>query len=225
MPKWIVGDDIDKTLMEKVSSAVRRYPPMRLVTGVVVLTLLMTFGCGRKDEVKRILESPISYQSYVSPWAEFERYKTWDWVSAMVDGADETRAANPELRRAMQEGVARQMSIRGYKRTSVAPDIVVNYHYATTTIDKDYVKKMYNGTYYPEYRMDFEGPRSARNRWEEGFLVVFIFETASRRMIWRGSAQAEVTNEAPVEESEKRLKKVLKWMFTSLPGRPSWEMD
>lgn len=198
---------------------------MRLVTGVVVLTLVLTGGCGRKDEVKRILESPISYQSYVSPWADFGRYKTWDWVSATTDAADDTHVASPELRRAMQEGVAKQMNIRGYKRTSVAPDIAVNYHYAKTTIDRDYVKKMYDGSYYPEYRMDFEGPRSARSRWEEGSLIVFIFETASRRLIWRGSAQAEVTDEAPVEESKKRLDRVLKWMFTSLPGRPSWEMD
>ncbi len=197
---------------------------MRLVTGVV-LVLIAAAGCGSKDDVKRILESPISYQSYVSPWAEFERYKTWDWVAAPAAGADETRVRDPQLRRAMEEGVARQMSVRGYKRTAISPDIVVNYHYATNTINRDYIKKMYDGSYYPDYRMDFEGPRSARSRWEEGSLVVFVFETVSRRMIWRGSAHAEVTDKAPIEESKKRLNEALKWMFTSLPGRPAWEME
>lgn len=197
---------------------------MQRLTGIV-LALVLLAGCGSKDEVKRILESPISYQSYVSPWAEFEHYKTWDWVPGSGAGADQTRVGDPRLRRAMEEGVARQMSIRGYTRSTVSPDIVVNYHYATTTIDRDYIKKMYDGSYYPLYRMDFEGPRSARKRWEEGSLIVFIFETVSKRMIWRGSAKAEVTGEAPIEESEKRLNDALKWMFTSLPGRPEWEME
>jgi hypothetical protein len=202
----------------------RRYTAMQRIAGVV-LALIIMVGCGSKDDVKRILESPISYQSYVSPWAEFDRYKTWDWVSGSGAGADDTRIGDPKLKRAMEEGVAKQMSVRGYKRTTVSPDIVVNYHYATTTIDRDYIEKMYDGSYYPVYRMDFEGPRSARNRWEEGSLIVFVFETVSKRMVWRGSAKAEVTDQAPIEESKKRLDIVLKWMFTSLPGRPAWETE
>jgi len=170
------------------------------------------------------MESPITYQSHVSPWADFDAYKTWDFVPAPKTEPELTRTDEPEMREAIKEGIAKQLNLRGYKQTKSLPDIVVNYHVVVETIDKDYIKKMYDGKYFPEYRMDFSGPRSARNRWEEGSLIVFVFETVSRRIVWRGTALAEVTtDEAPLEMRVTRVNEALKWMFTSLPGKPRWE--
>jgi hypothetical protein len=115
------------------------------------------------------------------------------------------------------------MDVRGYQKVSRAPDIVLNFHVAVQTIDKDYIKKMYDGSYYPEYRMDFSGPRSARKRWDEGSLIVFAFDTYTRKLIWEGTAIAEVTDEAPLDMRIERINKAAKWMFTSLPGRPRWD--
>jgi hypothetical protein len=169
------------------------------------------------------MESPIEYHSHVSPWADFDNYKTWDFVATPKTAPELIRTNDPELDEVIKNAIARQLDLRGYQRTSSVPDIVVNFHVAVETIDKDYVRNMYDGNYYPEYRMDFSGPRSARDRWEEGALIVFVFETVSRRLVWQGTALAEVTGEAPLEMREKRLNEGLKWMFTSFPGKPRWE--
>jgi hypothetical protein len=84
------------------------------------------------------------------------------------------------------------------------------------------MEKMYDGNYLPEYRMDYHGPRSAKKRWEEGSLLVFIFDNETRQMVWQGSATAEITDEAPEPQRVERLNKVSKTMFTSLPGRPRY---
>ena len=60
----------------------------------------------------------------------------------------------------------------------------------------------------------------ARTRWKEGEVVVFIFDTQTREMVWQGSAMAEVTLDAPLDRRLERLDKAMKTMFTSFPGRP-----
>ncbi len=196
---------------------------MRVIACLMGFLIVVAAGCSRRDDVKRIMESPITYQSHVSPWADFDSYKTWDFVPAPRTKPEMTRTEDPAVDAVIKEGIAKQLNLRGYKQTTSVPDFVVNYHVVVETIDKDYIKKMYDGKYYPEYRMDFSGPRSARNRWEEGSLIVFVFETVSRKIVWRGTALAEVADDAPIEMRETRINEALKWMFTSLPGKPRWE--
>lgn len=190
---------------------------------LAVAAILFSTGCSRRDEVKRIMESPIEYRSYMSPWADFDSYKTWDFVATPKTAPELTRTDDPALDDIIKQAIKKQMDLRGYIQTTSVPDIVINFHVAVETIDKDYIKKMYDGNYFPEYRMDFSGPRSARNRWSEGSLIVFVFETVSRRLVWQGTALAEVTDEASLDMRETRITEGLKWMFTSLPGKPRWE--
>lgn len=187
-----------------------------------LLGLLFTIGgCSSRDkEIKRILESPIEYNAYVSPYAEFTRYVTWDWVPVLEARGVDPRADDPKVRRAIEDAIANQMGVREYVRGTVAPNLVVNYHLATQDIDKDYMKQMYDGKYLPDYRIDFRGPRKARYEWEEGSLIIFIFDTSTRELIWRGAAKAEIAHDAPFEQSVERLNKVMKHVFTSFPGRP-----
>ncbi|UCH85472.1 MAG: DUF4136 domain-containing protein [Candidatus Latescibacterota bacterium] len=192
-----------------------------VIAGLVLL--LAASGCGKKNEVKRIMESPIDYQSYVSPWADFQRYRTWDFVELNDQRSDETRNLDPGIKKAITDAITKQMDVRGYKKVTRAPDIVLSYHVAVRTIDKDFIKEMYDGSYYPDYRMDFSGPRSARKRWDEGSLIIFAFDTYTRKLIWEGTAVAEVTDEAPLDQRAERIDKAARWMFTSLPGRPRWD--
>ncbi|MEJ2721650.1 MAG: DUF4136 domain-containing protein [bacterium] len=190
---------------------------------IFAVMLTITGGCGKSDEVKRIMESPISFDSYVSPWADFARYRTWNWIEPSKNRDDTTHDIDPAVRQAIRDAITRQMEIRGYEKVTRFPDIVLNYHVAVASIDEDYIEKMYDGSYYPAYRMDFSGPRSARHRWDEGTLIVVGFDTYTKKLIWEGTAVAEVTSAAPLDERIARIDKAAKWMFTSLPGRPPWD--
>ncbi len=200
---------------------------MSLTKWLCVLLAVTVAGCGsRNKEINRIMESPISYNSHLSPSIDLSKYRTWDWLSPLADTASVTLAqVEPELRNAANSAIEQRMRDRGYSRTILSPDLVINYHVAGKDIDEDYIKKMYDGNYYPKYRMNFSGPRSAKKKWQEGSILVFIFDPVSGEMVWRASATAEVTGEAPIDRRIERLNKALKMVFTSLPGKPPSQMN
>ena len=181
-------------------------------------------GCGssRDKEIQRILDSPIDYDSHLSAWANMGSYLTWSWVPMPKAVDVDPRASDPQLRSTIENAVGEQMSVRGYKRTNDAPDLYVNYHVTTQEITKQYIQHMYDGSYYPNYRMDFQG---SGKEWDEGSLLIFLFDAKSQQMVWQASATAEITDQAPEAKSAARLNTAIKTLFTSLPGRPSWQSN
>jgi hypothetical protein len=186
---------------------------------------LFALGCSslRDKEIQRVLDSPIAYQSHLSPWADMAQYKTWTWVPVPANIPMDPRAKDPTLRGEIERNIENHMKVRGYEGPSAAPDLFVSYHVSTKDIDQEYIKRMYDGTYLPQYRMEFEGPASAERQWKEGTVLIFLFDAKSERMVWQSAATAEITDEAPQAKSIARLDEAIKTMFTSFPGRPSWE--
>jgi hypothetical protein len=111
------------------------------------------------------------------------------------------------------------MKDRGFGRAVSSPDMVINYHVAGKDIDSDYIRQMYDGKYYPRYRTNFDGPQGAKSKWQEGSIIIFAFDPATGDVLWRSSAMAEVTDEAPLDRRVERLNEAIKMMFTSLPGK------
>jgi hypothetical protein len=188
---------------------------------LAVILLLAAAGCGSKSkEIERIIDSPIDYHSHLSPRADLSRYETWDWLSPLTDGeAIDKLQIEAGIRSAIESAVASRMTDRGYRRVTSSPDMVVNYHVAGKDIDGDYIRQIYEGKYDPKYRSNFDGPRSARDKWQEGSIILFAFDATTGDIIWRSSATAEVTDEAPLDRRVERLNEAIKMMFTSLPGR------
>lgn len=188
---------------------------------IAVCLLATVVGCGSKSkEIDRIIESPIDYYSHLSPQADMSRYQTWGWLSPLVDEqAVDKLQIEQGIRVAIESAVDQRMTDRGFRRVASSPDLVINYHVAGKDIDAEYIRQMYDGKYYPKYRINFEGPRSARNEWKEGSIIIFAFDPATGNLVWRSSATAEVTDEAPLDRRVERLNQAIKMMFTSLPGK------
>jgi hypothetical protein len=150
-------------------------------------------------------------------------YKAWGWVPVPANAPVDPRAQDPGLRAEIEKKIEAHMKARGYTGPQSSPDMFVNYHVSTKSIGQDDVKNMYDGKYLPQYRMDFEGP--AQTGWQEGSLLILIFDAKAERMVWHSSASAEITDEAPEAKGIERLSEAIKMMFTSLPGRATWETD
>jgi hypothetical protein len=178
-------------------------------------------GCGSKNkEIDRIIESPIDYHSHLSPHADMSRYITWDWLSPLVDdGALEKLQVEEGVRLAIESAVDVRMNDRGFRRVGSSPDMVLDYHVAGKDIDAAYIRQVYDGKYDPKYRKNFDGPRRAKSEWQEGSIILFAFDATSGEIVWRSSAKAEVTEEAPLDRRVERLNDAIKLMFTSLPGK------
>ena len=191
-------------------------------TCLAVCVLIAVAGCGSKNkEINRIIDSPIDYHSHLSPKADMSRYTTWDWLSPLVDEESLDKLQIEEgVRLAVESAVDLRMKDRGYLRDVVlTPDMVINYHVAGKDIDKDYMRQVYDGSYDPKYRKNFDGPGRARDNWKEGSIILFAFDTNTGEMVWRSSATAEVTADAPLDRRVERLNDAIKVMFTSLPGK------
>ena len=199
---------------------------MRAV-GIAFIVFLLSgvIGCGssKNKEIQRIMDSPIVYNSHLSPWAKLDSYTTWNFVPMPVNSTIDPRAANPMLRGEIQRAIERHMSVRGFRKVSTRSDLLVNYHVATQDITQEYIQRMYDGSYLPEYRMDFSGPRSSRKAWREGSVIIFLFDVATEKMVWQSSATAEIADQPPEDKSKKRLNTAIKTMFTSLPGKSTWQ--
>jgi hypothetical protein len=188
---------------------------------LVVCALVIVAGCGSKNkEIERIIESPIDYHSHLSPRADMSRYNTWDWLSPLVDEEGvEKQQIEEGIRLAIESAVDFRMKDRGYRRVFSSPDMVIDYHVAGQDLDADYMRKLYGEKYDPKYRQNYDGPRRARDNWQEGSIILFAFDSASGEILWRSSAKAEVTEEAPLDRRVERLNSAIKMMFTSLPGK------
>jgi hypothetical protein len=187
----------------------------------VCVLVIVAGGCGSKDkEINRIIESPIDYYSHLSPKVDMARYTTWDWLSPLEDeDALDKLQIETGIREAIESAVDLRMKDRDYQRVTTSPDMVINYHVAGKDIDRDYIRQVYDGSYDPKYRKNFDGPGRARENWQEGSLILFAFDAVTGDLLWRCSATAEVTGEAPLDRRVERLDQAIKMMFTSLPGK------
>jgi hypothetical protein len=161
--------------------------------------LVFVVGCGgMSGTAKRAYETPIAVNASVNPDVSFKSYRTWAWMPGLGDRFPESLIA-PEALEGLAEAFKGEMFERGYTQVPDRADLMVNAHLAVDDINKDYIDDYYDGEYYPQYRDTNEkGPK----KWEEGTLVIFIFDGGSKQLVWQGTAQTEVTDEMPRKERD-----------------------
>jgi hypothetical protein len=136
--------------------------------------------------------------------ADFTKYKTYSW--AKVDTPD------PLWNDRVKEAVDRALTAKGWSQVPSGGD--VSLVAAGTTREKPTLKTFYDGfdgwlwggfadatTYVEDYTV--------------GTLVVDMFDTNSKRLLWRGSA-SDVLSGKP-DKDEKKLEKAVSKMFEHFP--------
>ena len=136
--------------------------------------------------------------------ADFTKYKTYSW--AKVDTPD------PLWNDRVKEAVDRALTAKGWSQVPSGGD--VSLVAVGTTHEKPTLRTFYDGfdgwlwggfadatTYVEDYTV--------------GTLVVDMFDTNSKRLLWRGSA-SDVLSGKP-EKDEKKLEKAVSKMFEHFP--------
>ena len=186
----------------------------RLTIGLLVLVV----GCGGMSKTaKRAYETPIAVNAQVNPDVSFKEYKTWSWMPGLGDKFPEALISREGLQ-TMAVAFEGEMFSRGYERSPTQGDLVVNAHLAVDHISKEYVEDFYDGSYYPQYRTDMAENQTPK-KWDEGTLVIFIFDVESKQLVWQGTAQTEVTDEMPPKQREERINRAMKELMASMPSR------
>jgi hypothetical protein len=148
--------------------------------------------------------------------ANFADLKTFDWMpvpeKAGIDSLVVQRVKN---------AVNAELQAKGLMMTPDNPDFLIAQHLGTK--DKVQVRDLgYNYGPYERYRFGLWGPDEVSTyKYEEGSLILDFVDAKSKKMIWRGSAKAEVQNVDTAEKSEKLINSAVHEILKKFPPVPS----
>ena len=160
---------------------------------------------------------PVKYDIYGVKYdydkqTDFAQLKTFDWMP-VPDGEN----MDDFLMVLIKEAVNAELRIKGLKLTSESPDFLIAHHTAT----KDMVEVIEWGYDYGPYGRYWGGDWGPRNvstyDYEEGSLILDFVDAKSKKLIWRGTAKAEVQNVDSSEYREQLINKTVKKILEKYP--------
>lgn len=145
----------------------------------------------------------------VDPQGEFARYRTFRWIQP-------PQGVSPLLSQRIVEGVNRQLAARGWSEAAEA-DVAIAAHVATR--ERQDVDTFYSGPAYAGW--GWHGPWAVESvsttvrTYEEGTLVVDLFDTRTRQAVWRGTAKGTIPSSQ--ERLNEGVQAGIAEMFRQLP--------
>ncbi len=167
----------------------------------------------------------VSTSTDYDPAANFSALKTYDWAGPQPITGN-PRLDSDILHTRIRNAVERELATMGYRKvTSGEPDFKVAYHVGLE--DKlDVTSFTYYDYDYPAYyhgRAGF-GPSAAWPQtethvyqYEEGTLLLDIVDPLTNKLIWRGTAKAEVDPNQSSEKKEAKINKAVQKLLSKFP--------
>ena len=138
--------------------------------------------------------------------ANFAQYKTYSWKKIKVNN----QLWEPRIK----DAVDSQLAAKGWRRVDDGGDVTVT-AIGTTRIQRT-LDTFYNGFGGGWRWRGFGGTSTTTvHDYQEGTLVVDMFDTQSKQLIWRGDAADMVSGNA--DKNEKKLNKAVEKMFKKFP--------
>ena len=141
--------------------------------------------------------------------ANFNQYKTYSWAKV--------ETANPLWDERVKDAVDKALSAKGWTQVPSGGDVSIVA--VGTTHDKPTLETFYNG--FDGWGWGGFGDAVATTtveHYKEGTLVVDMFDTTTKKLIWRGSA-TDLLSDKP-EKNISKLNKAVQKMFEHFPPKP-----
>ncbi|GGI52833.1 DUF4136 domain-containing protein [Oxalicibacterium solurbis] len=174
-------------------------PKPRAMAGIAAcFTVLLLAGCASKPTIHVDSDRNV----------DFSRYHTYGWQT-------QPDVPVPLMRQRLMDGIDARLQAKGWRRVTNG-EVVVVAHVATQ--QQQTLTTMYDGGPYAGWGWRTPGFGTATtyvDTYETGTLVVDLFDAASKRAIWRGTARA-VMPENP-DKGNALLEQSLDGMFADFP--------
>jgi Domain of unknown function (DUF4136) len=167
-------------------------------TAVCTLVFLFALGTAFAQQVK----TDFDHQ------ANFTQYKTYSW--------QEVKTADPLWESRIKSAVDAQLVLKGWTRLDNGGDVSIVA--IGTTQTQRTLQTFYDGFGGGWRWRGFGGMGEATTTeqdYKEGTLVLDMYDAKTKQLIWRGSAEDTVSNNA--EKNEKNLDKGVAKMFKKFP--------
>src|SRR5262245_37748909 len=167
----------------------------RTALALAMTTLVVSTGLAQK----------ITTES--APGTDLRSYKTFMWIK-------QPNVADPILSQRIVDDVNAQLTAKGYRPVADGAEIGVAAHLATRT--QQSLNTFYDG-FGGGWRWGggFGTATTSVNSYQEGTLVVDLFDCRTKQAIWRGSAEQDVSRDPQKETSN--MAKATEKMFKMFP--------
>jgi hypothetical protein len=142
--------------------------------------------------------------------ANFSQYKTYSW--------QEVKASNTLWDARIKDAVNAQLAAKGWTQVDTGGDVAIVA--IKTTQTQRTLQTFYDGMGGGWRWRGFGGfgeSTTTEQDYKEGTLVVDMFDTKTKQLIWRGSAEDTLSDKA--DKNIKNLDKGVAKMFKSFPPR------
>jgi hypothetical protein len=147
--------------------------------------------------------------------ARFDALSTWAWLTEPTPPTESDSADTAIVRRRIQNAVDAELGARGYRRVEdEAPDFYVAYHVAVErrieahTLYDGYPGGVWVGPMWAETIID---------EYELGTLLLDVIDPRLHEVIWRGRAQARVSELRSPEQRDALVRKVVAKLLALFP--------
>ena len=176
------------------------------------MVIALTLGCS----------SGLKTTSETAKGAELKNYKTYAWVKP-ENPDDDSRKDDKMFSGLILQLANAELEKKGFKLDAENPDAVFAFdtkveeqikHTQNPYVGAGFGGPGYYGGYYGGYYAPPSGGQFVAHETVQGMLFIEMYDTKSQKMLWRGSAQKEMTNKSNVESD---IKKAVKDIFIRLP--------
>lgn len=152
--------------------------------------------------------SGMRINSDFNPGANFSSYETYTWLPAPESG--DPRLDNAIVFNRVKDAIDTELEAKGYREVANAnqADFLVGYHIALDgRMDVQTVNSYYGYGYGPWY---YGGYRDTYVRYyDQGSMLIDIVDRRANELVWRGSAEAEVRQNADGRQIQEAVTRML----------------
>jgi hypothetical protein len=174
---------------------------------IIVVLALVAAGCA-----SNFYDVPINVTSQYNPDAAYGEFKTWNFATYQnlpTEGPFADASFRLEIGNMVEEALKQYDFVRVFEN----PDLEVGFHLASDLVSEEDLQEWYD-------RGDWDLPTyrgAMSDEWQQGSLLLFVFETKSGQMIWQAAAEALVDKSAPMDKRKKLVKRAVTEMLAEMP--------
>ncbi len=156
--------------------------------------------------------SGISTTTDYDPAVDFSGFSTYDWVDSQgeVDNITSSR---------IRQSVDAAMTARGFTQSSSNPDLAVSYQVSSAERRSfNTVNAGWGGGYgWGGWGMGMGTSTTTENVWQEGSLILGIFDTSSKNLVWTGTATTDIDGSRSPQERQELIDSAVNKMMGDFP--------
>ena len=147
--------------------------------------------------------------------ADFSQFSTYSWFDAQSTGANDINSGR------IQQAVDSQLASKGLRKVSSGGDLAVSYQVSSQ--DRSSFNTMstgWGGGYGmrgPSMGMGMGTSTTTETTWQEGTLVLAMFDAATKSQVWQGTATGDLNQDLSPDDRTQQINDAVAKVLDGFP--------